>query len=100
MGAWSNKPFGNDTALDWLADLERQCNAHLLIEQALEKITAEEDVDAPEAEEAIAAVAVVSAACVEPVGAIYKDAKTWITSTGFVPDKNLLALSKSAIATV
>jgi hypothetical protein len=61
MGAWSHEPFGNDTAGDWAYGLEDSTDTSLL-EEALDTVLAvgDEYLEAPEAEEAIAAVEVIA----------------------------------------
>lgn len=61
MGAWSHEPFGNDTANDWAYELEGATDL-VPIEQALDKVLAvgDEYLEAPEAEEAIAAIEVIA----------------------------------------
>ena len=61
MGAWSHEPFGNDTANDWAYSLEGTADTSLL-EEALDKVlkASHEYLEAPEAEEAIAAVEVIA----------------------------------------
>lgn len=61
MGAWSHEPFGNDTANDWAYELEGATDL-APIEQALDKVLAvgTEYLEAPEAEEAIAAIEVLA----------------------------------------
>jgi septation ring formation regulator EzrA len=56
MGAWDSDPFGNDTALDWSYSLEDYEGLEL-IEETLAKIEEMDDeyVEAPDAEQAIAA---------------------------------------------
>jgi hypothetical protein len=56
MGAWDTDPFGNDTAVDWAYALEESEDFDL-IEETLAKIEAagDEYIEAPDAEEAIAA---------------------------------------------
>jgi len=56
MGAWDTDPFGNDTACDWAYALEESEDFDL-IEETLAKIEAagDESIEAPDAEEAIAA---------------------------------------------
>jgi septation ring formation regulator EzrA len=56
MGAWDTDPFGNDTACDWAYSLEESENLDL-IEETLAKIedAGDEYIEAPDAEEAIAA---------------------------------------------
>jgi len=61
MGAWSHEPFGNDTAGDWAYELV-ETNNLTLIEAVLEKAIkeSEEYLEAPDGEEAIAAVEVLA----------------------------------------
>ncbi len=61
MGTWSAEPFGNDTACDWAGELVESGDLSY-IEMALDKVLEQGDayVDAPDAEEAIAAVEVVA----------------------------------------
>lgn len=60
MGTWSHEPFGNDTANDWAYELEGATDLSL-VEEALDKVlSAEEYLEAPEAEEAVAAVEVLA----------------------------------------
>ncbi|HEY1068108.1 MAG TPA: DUF4259 domain-containing protein, partial [Pirellulales bacterium] len=55
MGAWSHEPFGNDVANDWADGLE-EVNDFSHIEDAFDRVlTAEDYLDADEAQEAIAA---------------------------------------------
>jgi septation ring formation regulator EzrA len=56
MGAWDTDPFGNDTACDWSYSLEESEDFEL-IEETLAKIeeAGDEYIEAPDAEEAIAA---------------------------------------------
>ena len=56
MGAWDSDPFGNDTACDWSYSLEDYEDLEL-IEETLAKIEemGDEYIEAPDAEEAIAA---------------------------------------------
>lgn len=61
MGTWSHEPFGNDTANDWAYELEDSSDlSH--VERTLDKVLAvgDEYLEAPEAEEAIAAVEVLA----------------------------------------
>jgi hypothetical protein len=57
MGAWSTSSFGNDTACDWAYGLS-DCDDLSLIEDTLENVleVGSEYLEAPDAEEAIAAV--------------------------------------------
>jgi ankyrin repeat protein len=92
MGAWSNKPFGNDSALDWLerAALPSANQFSTFIGDTISTVLGNWAGDSDEAEQAIAAIAVVSAAAVEPIGPCHKDAKALISQFGFVPDTRLI----------
>lgn len=61
MGTWSREPFGNDTANDWAYGLEDVKDLSY-VEAALDKVLAVGDdyLEAPDAEEAIAAVEVLA----------------------------------------
>src|SRR5688572_27895876 len=100
MGTWNNKPFGNDTALDWLSALETAAVARNFIDHTLCALDEEWDGDVSDAEAAIAAIAVVSAACVNPIASVAAEAKSWISKTGFVPDKQLIDKSMTALSRI
>lgn len=97
MGTWNSKPFGNDTALDWLADLEAQKDLAAFLAETLDKVLGGWDGDSTEAEEAVAAAAFVAASAVEPVGSTTQEAKKLIALRGFVPSEQLLAMSLQAV---
>src|ERR1700738_3761882 len=61
MGTWSHEPFGNDTANDWAYALI-ETNDLSLVGSTLDKVIeiSEEYLEAPEAEEAIAAIEVLA----------------------------------------
>lgn len=61
MGAWAHTPFGNDTAGDWAYELS-DAEGTSAIEAALDRVldTAGDYLEAPEAEEAIAAIEVLA----------------------------------------
>lgn len=61
MGAWSHEPFGNDSAVDWAWELLETSDLSL-IAGAIEKAIKESDeyLEAPEGEEAIAAIEVLA----------------------------------------
>ena len=100
MGSWNSTPFGNDAALDWVAELVRNDQAYRFIRDALEKIGPNWGGDVTNAEEAIAAASAVSAAAVEPIARTNQDLKSWVATTAFVPDAELLQLADSAIARI
>jgi len=57
MGAWGTGNFDNDTALDWVFELEKY-NDTTLLEQTLDAID-EDDIDTSSAEEALIAIEVI-----------------------------------------
>ncbi|HXA46345.1 MAG TPA: DUF4259 domain-containing protein, partial [Burkholderiaceae bacterium] len=61
MGTWSHEPFGNDTANDWAYGLEETKDMSF-IESALDRVIEQSGdyLEAPEAEEAIAAIEVIA----------------------------------------
>jgi Domain of unknown function (DUF4259) len=61
MGTWAIDAFGNDTANDWAYELI-ECKDLSLIEETLSKVLDESDdyLEAPDAEEAIAAIEVLA----------------------------------------
>lgn len=92
MGAFNEKPFGNDKALDWLYDLELQDQKQFgqFLRSTIQKMLEDRGSDASIAEQAIAAIAVASAAATDPIGVCHKDAKALISKHGFVPDAALI----------
>lgn len=97
MGTWSKAPFGNDTASDWVYDLEKHKQPDAFIRETLEAVMTISIADAPEAEEAVAAAAVVSAAAVSPLGPLPRAPKKWVEYSGYVPSLAVVALAKEAI---
>lgn len=57
MGAWDHTIFDNDTACDWIYDVEESDDLSV-IEETIDKLLECEgnDIEAPEAEEALAAI--------------------------------------------
>lgn len=97
MGAWSKKPFGNDTALDWLAELEDSKSCVEKIKNTFTTAINSDDLDACVAEEAVAAAAIVAAGSVEKPSGIYKNAKQWIERTAFSPGRELKQLAIASL---
>lgn len=91
MGSWNNKPFGNDTALDWVSRLLHADSEDPICSCIRGALDSNDVLDAPISEEAIAAAAVVAAAAKEPIRAVTKDISAWIRTRGYVPDKALIA---------
>ena len=97
MGTWSNKPFGNDTALDWLSELNDCETGSEKIEKTLETANQTKEIDAPVAEEAVAAAAIIAAASQPKVTSINQDAKQWIERSAFSPSRQLKLIAISAL---
>jgi len=74
MGTWNTKPFGNDKASDWLWELEQAKDDSVI------KAAFEADADA---DETVAAAAVVAAARRQPIGALPPKAKAWVGVIGW-----------------
>lgn len=97
MGAWSHEPFGNDAACDWLYELEETTDLSMVVSTIEDAELSAEDLDAVEAQEAIAAIEVV----VKILGkSTQEDAYTesldqWISKINEKPDNILI---KNAIA--
>lgn len=99
MGAWSDGPFDNDTACDWLWELQECSDATFLI-KTLEQANESEILDSPECEQIVAAATLVNAASFEKLINIPREAKDWIRKRGFVPDRALVDASIAALAMV
>ncbi len=97
MGSWSNKPFGNDTALDWFSDLEQSNDSLYLISNTLNKVIQRDNIDSTEEEEAIAAISIISSASHDPIKGCSADIKSWINVTGFSPTSELKILALKAL---
>lgn len=97
MGAWSDKPFGNDTAKDWLWSLSEADSDEPLSAAIAAVLQARDLPDAPCSEAAVAAAAVVAAAAHDPIRGVPKDVATWIRTTGYVPTDKLVGDSTRAL---
>lgn len=97
MGTWGHKPFDNDSALDWRDGLTRGPAPLALLQRTLGRIDAAWDGDVDDAQEALAAAAVVAAAGTEPIGPVDAEVRAWIAATGFVPDAPLVAAAVAAV---
>jgi hypothetical protein len=61
MGAWEMTNFGNDTAMDWMFDFEKDPTITLL-EETIDSVFEDEYLDSDIASEALAALEIVAAA--------------------------------------
>jgi hypothetical protein len=92
MSAWSNKPFGNDSALDWLG-CTKTLNAEqfrAFLYETLRSVQKGWTGDSDDGEKAIAAIGLVAAAAIEPIGPCPKEVKELILKHGFVPELRLI----------
>jgi hypothetical protein len=92
MGAWSSKPFGNDTALDWVSFLETSLDSNGIL-NALDIVKNEKIPDSKISEEGYAACCVVLAASQEKPSKVPPEVKEWIKYSAYVPTENDLELS-------
>jgi len=99
MGAWGIKALENDTALDWVAGLADKEDASI-IEEALEVIqkAGSEEIDAPEAEEALAACEVIAllqgnSDC----DSDYEGVEAWVKSVSFKLSRELSEKARRVI---
>jgi len=97
MGAWNSSAFGNDTAADWLGDLQ-EAKGEAIFTSVFELVlNATTEFDAPLCEKAIAAAAVVEATRRQPVGKLPPETKQWISERGFVPSNTLVERAIAAV---
>lgn len=100
MGAWDATSFGNDTANDWAYDLEDYEDLAYLI-QTLQSIFSDEEeyLEAPLAEEAIAAAEVIAwlrgHPC--PVNAYTEKIAAWVAAHPIPPPSEVVQLALSAL---
>lgn len=98
MGAWDATSFGNDHANDWAYGLEK-CNDLSYIDTALQKIlnAGDDYIEAPDAEEAVAAAEVVAwlRGRPTPVNAYTQKIAAWVTAH---PNQPLTAITQKALS--
>ena len=103
MGAWSHEPFGNDAAGDWAYDLLETKDLSL-IESTLNKAIEEskEYLEAPDGEEAIAAVEVL--AKIKGKGtqsdSYTEELDAWVAKHNHKPSDDLYAKAKQVLELV
>jgi hypothetical protein len=103
MGAWGTGIFDNDTACDWIYDLE-ETNDLSLIESTLDKVidVGAEYLDADEAQEALAAAEAV-ARLKRNWGIRNSYTETldkWVKTTGLIPTQALIEKALKAVERV
>ncbi len=100
MGTWSTKPFGNDTARDLLQVLERAADESALLRPLNVVLDCDRPPDAHACEEAVAAAALISAACRQPIGRLPEEAKAWVLRHGYAPSPQARAKAALGLARV
>ncbi|MCE9521423.1 MAG: DUF4259 domain-containing protein [Alphaproteobacteria bacterium] len=99
MGAWATDSFANDDALDWLIDFAEAPTIEML-RDTLELVTtldAEDELEAPDCSEAIAAAEIVAALNGRPAANLPDDLKTWLQSDHRLDAKALTTLAAKAV---
>lgn len=100
MGAWDATSFGNDTANDWAYELE-ECEDLSYITTTLQRVldSGDEFIEAPDAEEAIAAAEVLAwlRGRSTPVNAYTEKIKTWIATHRIQPPPATIELAVTVL---
>jgi len=96
---WGTKPFENDAAVTWIADLKAS-GADSIV-SALKRVNEEKSGPVPSdvCSTAIAAASVVAAARDGSMDLLDPDALAWLQSSGFKPDGKLSKQAKTAVQT-
>ena len=99
MGCWAIGSFGNDSAADWLIDLAKTSDLSLVRETIARALVAEEDLDSPDATDALAAIEVVVAALGRPTTEAQNEPELleWIARVKPSPDAKLVSDAQQAI---
>lgn len=98
MGAWDAGSFGNDTAMDWLGELEAKpmdairCAIAVVIES-----DETDDLDAPDCCIALAAAECIAAALGKPCKDFPEEASEILAAHPITPDINLLKHARRAV---
>lgn len=77
MGAWEATSFGNDAAMDWVAQLEDD-GAAAVARALTAAVGADDHLDVPGGEEAVAAAEVVAAVLGQPAAELPPAVQTWV----------------------
>jgi len=100
MGAWSEDSYGNDTACDWAYGL-KEANDLSLVRNTIQKVvdSGKEYLEAPDAEEAIAAIEVIARLNVNfgERNAYTETVDNWVKDYPQRPPPDLVMLSLQAI---
>ncbi|MGO4477200.1 DUF4259 domain-containing protein [Massilia sp. 2TAF26] len=100
MGAWSHESFGNDDACDWAAQLDEYDDLSL-VEATLDTVleAGDDELEAPEASEAIAAAEVVARLQGNPgtADALPEELDAWVERIRLLPSADLAAKARRAL---
>ena len=99
MGAWGPGSFGNDDAMDWLADLVDGGGMDV-VESAFHGVADAEYLEAPEASSAVAAAEVVAALACRPPAELPDEAAEWVAAHGRPPGDRLVRQARAAVQRV
>ena|SRR5690606_22855797 len=100
MGTWDATSFGNDTANDWVYDLE-ECNDLSHIENSLQQVldVGDDHLDSDLATEAVAAAEVVAwlDGKPSPVNAYTEKIATWVAANPIRPSAEIKQMALQAL---
>ncbi len=99
MGTWGEKNFENDTAGDWIYDLEEQADVRSFLVETLQKVSGagkDDYIEASECYEALAAAEVICAMRSRPCTDLPDEVKAILEKHPVEPDVDLLALASDA----
>ena len=96
MGAWGVGSFDNDDASDWVYELQESEGTELLT-PALEAISPDAKLEAPECSMALAAAEVVAALYGQALDALPTEVAAWVNENDVDMDSDLIALALMAI---
>ena len=99
MGAWGPGVFENDDASDWVWELEDDSDGSVIIEalSAVVDTPVDEQPEAPECSNALAAAEVVAAARGNKAVELPTEASVWIQAHSDLVEPGLLALASGAV---
>ena len=99
MGAWGAGPFENDDAGDWVWELEDDVDGSVIIEalSAVVDTPVDEQPEAPECSNALAAAEIVAAGRGLRGPALPSEASVWIQAHSDLIEPGLIALASGAV---
>ena len=99
MGAWSHESFGNDDALDWVAELQAEGLPAVAGALAAIRELAPDYLEAPTCSTALAAAEVVAALRGQPAQALPDDVQEWVAQNPGLPS-DLVGMAQNAVAVI